>query len=311
MSKYKSKEIVRVAYYYYKMGLTQSEIAERMAMSRQRANRILKKALEENIVNITIVDMDKYNFELEGKLEEKFNLKQAVVITCIDDKAIVPNLGIAGAEYLEDVLSKDDIIGVTWGKTLSEVSKRLKPNKDLTVSSVQLVGGLNIAFTDLSPDEITRTIAKKLGGDSYILFAPVIVDSKEIKDAIMSDYSLRTTFENMERCSYIIAGIGDLNQNTKLYKDENFNDEFVHHLLSKGSVGDIGFRWFDKNGHATEHNYDERTIGFNILKRLNNALVVGIAGGESKYDAILGALKGEYIDVLITDNETAERLSKS
>ncbi|MDR7869462.1 MAG: sugar-binding transcriptional regulator [Tissierellaceae bacterium] len=308
MGIYKNKEMVKASYYYYKKGLTQSEIAEKMGMSRQRVNRVLKSALEENIVNITIVDMDKYNLELESKLEEKFHLKQSVVISAIDDKAIVPSLGIAGAEYLEDILSKDDIIGFTWGKTLSEVAKRIKPNTELNVSAVQLVGGLNIAFTSLSPDEITRTIAKKLGGESYMIFAPVIVDSKEIKDAIMSDYSLRTTFQNMDRCNIIVAGIGELNQDTKLYKDREFNKEFIQYLISKGSVGDIGFRWFDNDGQPIEHKYNNRTIGFNILEKKSDSLVVGIAGGESKYEAILGALKGRYIDVLITDNETAKRL---
>ncbi len=86
-----------------------------MNMSRQRVNRILKKALEDNIVQIKINDMDKYNVELENKLEEKFNLKQSVVINPIDDYTIYGALGIAGAEYLEGILTKEDMIGVTWG----------------------------------------------------------------------------------------------------------------------------------------------------------------------------------------------------
>ncbi|MCF6460266.1 sugar-binding transcriptional regulator [Clostridium sp. Cult3] len=308
MSIYKNKEMVKVSYYYYKKGLTQGEIAKKMNMSRQRVNRILKRALEDNIVQIKINDMDKYNVELENKLEDKFSLRQSVVITPIDDNTIYGALGIAGAEYLEGILTKDDMIGVTWGRTLSEVAKRLSYNEKLNVSAVQLIGGLNIAYTDLQADEITRTIGKKLGGDSHILYAPAIVESKKIKDAFMSDSNLKETFENMGKCNIIIAGIGELKEDTQLHREEHLNEEYKKHLFSQGCVGDIGFRWFDKDGNPIRHNYYDRTIGYDILENKNDALVVGIAGGEKKYDAILGALRGNYLDVLITDSDMAKRL---
>lgn len=310
MSAHEKKEMVKIAYYYYKKGLIQSDIAKKMSMSRQRVNRLLQKSIEENIVQITIVDFDKYNYELESKLEEKYNLTQCVVVSTIDEKSLIPELGSAGAEYLNRVLKKDDVLGVTWGRTLSEVAKKLKPDINLNVSVVQLIGGLNIAYSDLEPDDITRKIAEKLGGESYILYAPAIVENKETKEAIMSDHSLKRTFEKMEKCNYIIAGIGELKDDTTWYKDEKFNTQYKAHLLSKGCIGDIGFRWYDMNGRIVKQEYDDRTIGYNLLKKKNNALVIGIAGGRKKHEAILGALKGGYLDVLVTDSETADMLLK-
>lgn len=307
MSSYKNKEMVRVAYYYYKLGMTQSEIANKMSMSRQRVNRLLKKALDENIVQINIVDMDKYNFELENKLEERYNLTQCVVISTIDDKDIISNLGEAGAEYLEGIVSKGDLVGVTWGKTLSEVAKSLKRNDDLKVSAVQLIGGANIMYTSLKPDEITSTIAKKLGGYSHILYAPAVVENTITKEAMMSDYSLKTTFEKMEKCNVIMAGIGEIKDNT-IYYENNFDKEYIKHIISRGGVGDIGFRWFDLDGNIINNDYDDRTIGYNILKKNSDALVIGIAGGKDKFEAILGALNGNFLDVLVTDSITAESL---
>ncbi|WP_315115108.1 sugar-binding transcriptional regulator [uncultured Clostridium sp.] len=308
MANYNNRELIKVAYYYYKKGLTQAEIAEKMAMSRQRVNRLLKKAINENIVQIQIIDIDKYNLELETKLEEKFNLTQSVVISAMDEKNITSSLGIAGAEYLEKLIVKDDVIGVTWGKTLSEVANRLSYNNKLETPVVQLIGGMDIAFTALQPDEITRTIAEKLGGKPYLLYAPAIVENKETKSAIMSDKSLKTTFENMEQCNIIIAGIGELSTNNTLYKQTQFNEKYIEHLLSRQCVGDIGFRWYNENGEIVEHDYKDKTIGYDILENKSNALVIGIAGGESKYKAILGALKGNYLDVLITDSDMAKRL---
>ena len=308
MSQYKDREKVKVAYYYYKMGLTQADIANKMNMSRQRVNRLLKKAVEEKIVEITIIDFDKYNIELENIIEKKFNLTQVIVVSNIDENEVVSSLGLAGAEYLEGILSKGDTIGVTWGKTLSEVAKKLSTNPKMEVSTVQLVGGMNIDFSDLEPTDITKTIASKLGGESNILYAPVIVENKETKDAMMSDFSLKSVFDKMEKCNYIVVGIGELKDETKLYKESNFNKQYKEHLLSKGCIGDIGFRWFDREGKIVVHDYDNKTIGYNILNKNNETPVIGIAGGKKKEEAILGALKGGFIDVLITDDETAKFL---
>ncbi len=112
----------------------------------------------------------------------------------------------------------------------------------------------------------------------------------------------------MEKCDYIIAGIGELKEDTTWYKESSFNKQYKEHLRSKGCVGDMGFRWYDKDGKIVEHEYDDRIIGYSILKKKNDALVIGIAGGKKKHEAILGALKGGYLDVLITDNETADIL---
>ena len=306
MATYDNREMVKASYYYYKLGMTQEQIADKMYTSRQRINRILKTALDEDIVRIEIVDV-KGNVKLEEELERKFHLRDSVVISPIDEN-IITELGRAGAKYLENILTKGDIIGTTWGNTVSEIAKNLSQNQDLNVSTVQLVGGMNIAFTNLSPEEITRTIAKKLGGKTYIPYAPVTVGSKNIKQAIMSDQSLKCTFKYMEKANIFLVGIGELNENTRLYREDEFNGEYINHLIDQGCVGDIGLRWFDKDGNAVEHKYNKRTIGYNVLKDKGDALVIAIAGGENKYRAIKGALKGSHIDVLITDSDMAKKL---
>ena len=68
----------------------------------------------------------------------------------IDEENVTSALGIAGARYLDEIVEKGDILGVTWGKMLSEVTMQLPV--------VQLVGGMHIAYTALRPDEITRQL---------------------------------------------------------------------------------------------------------------------------------------------------------
>ena len=305
---YESKEMVKVAHYYYEKSLTQEDIAKKMQMSRQRVNRLLKKALDENIVRISIVHEDKDNVDLENSLEELYGIEQAIVISCIEENRISKELGVAGAQYLEKTLKQGFNIGVTGGKTLSEVAKAIKKNEKLEVSAIQLIGGINIAYTDLDSSEITKNIAKKFGGEAYVLYAPFLVKNKEIKDALMSDDNVKQRFEKMKECNIFMVGIGELDSNTKLYDESYFNQEYKNHLMERGAIGDIGFRWFDKEGKKIVHDYEDRTIGYDVLEKADNSKVVALAGGEKKHEAVLGALRGQFIDVLITDSETAKYL---
>ena len=78
--------------------------------------------------------------------------------------------------------------------------------------------------------------------------------------------------------------------------------------MERGAIGDIGFRWFDKEGKKIVHDYEDRTIGYDVLEKADNCKVVALAGGEKKHEAVLGALRGQFVDVLITDSETAKYL---
>jgi DNA-binding transcriptional regulator LsrR (DeoR family) len=49
-------------------------------------------------------------------------------------------------------------------------------------------------------------------------------------------------------------------------------------------------------------------FGLELARLKSIPSVVGIAGGKRKYQAILGALRGRWINVLITDQFSAEIL---
>ena len=79
-------------------------------------------------------------------------------------------------------------------------------------------------------------------------------------------------------------------------------------LLKNGVVGDIALRFFDAQGQPVHSEIDNRVIGITLDQLQRTRRVVGIAGGPTKFQAVLGALRGKLINVLITDSVTAERL---
>lgn len=304
------KELIKISYMYYKKNMTQGEIAKKLKTSRQRINRLLKMAIDENIVTIKIASLENYNFELEEELEEKFDIGQVLVINSIDKSTIINDIALAGAKYLSKNLEKNSFLGITQGRTLSKLAEYIEKNKSLGVNVVQLLGGSNTIYTDQQPDQITRTLGNKLGGESFVFFSPAIFEDKMLKDAFCKDINVVDTMETIDKCTTIIAGIGELKDDTLLFSSEDFNKEYVSNLLKSGCVGDIGFRWFDINGKIVDNKYDSRTMGYNVLINENKAKIIGIAGGSRKFEAILGALRGGFLDVLITDNVTAEKLAK-
>lgn len=302
MAGYTKKEMIKACYYYYKKQLTQFEISKKMKMSRQRVNRILKRSIEEGIVEIKIEQSKESFVELENQIEEIFKIKQCFVTyqgLKFEESA---------AKFLEKLVVSENLVGVTCGKTLSSVCNYLDVNKNFKISVVQLVGGMNIKHTSLQADQITRLMASKWGGVAHVLYAPVLLQSKEIKEALMLDNMIKNIFDNMSKCTYLIVGIGELSEKNSIYEDEIIDKEYKNELLKLNAVGDIGFRWYDKNGDRVKHSYDEKTLSYDVLKKSKNQSVIAIARGVSKLKSIYSALIGNHIDILITDENTAELL---
>jgi DNA-binding transcriptional regulator LsrR (DeoR family) len=82
----------------------------------------------------------------------------------------------------------------------------------------------------------------------------------------------------------------------------------VRGLRERGVVGDILGQFFDADGSVVELPIHDRRIGIELSDLVPIPKVVGVAGGLHKADAILGALHGGYLDVLVTNELTAIRL---
>ncbi|MGG1664055.1 sugar-binding transcriptional regulator [Brevibacillus sp. NRS-1366] len=304
--------LIKIAHYYYKQGLTQDEIAKKLSISRQKVNRLSQRLIEEGIVKIEIVEDGELCIELENKLENTFELKQAIVVPIENNEFSLERLGKAGANYINNLIQTDTIIGVSWGKTLSSVAKHLVPNHSAeNVSVIQLVGGLNSADRSSKADEITRSFASQLGGTPYLMYAPAVVKNKEMKDGLMSEQSIQQVFAMIQKCHVAMVGIGELDEQATLFKENYLELQDLNSLQQLGCVGDICSRFFNLEGEIKITPQYERVIGISPEELKKIPLVIGIAGGDKKVDAIVGALRSGYLDVFITDDHMAAKLLES
>lgn len=298
-------DYIRVANYYYKAGLTQEEIAKKMNTSRQRVNRMLAKCIELGIVRISIGGFEDTHLALEAEIEKKYSLKAVRISGNDSEENIYAELGKVAAEYLSGIINDGDIIGFSRGRSISALVDNIPALKYSNIVVTQLMGGWNNQQTKISADDIVHRFSEKMDARSTLLYAPVVVNNPELRDAITSEPFFQEAYSVLKSCSIAAVGIGDAAHKQIL---PTMDDEDYEYFAEKKAVGEICTHFFDINGQAIETPFDKRVIAVELDDFMKIPTRIGVAGYKTKFPAILGALKGGYINSLVTDFDTAQAL---
>lgn len=305
----KLKKIIEVAKMYYLMDCSQQEIANKLSISRPTVSRLLQQAKEEGIVEIRINDPSEDCKQYEKDLEEKFGLKRAVVTYApmYEDKSIKTLIGKAAAAYLSDIVKDGDLIGTVWGTTIYQVSTYLEHKALKDVAVVQLKGGVSHSEKKTYASETLHLFEKAFNAKSYQLPIPAIVDHVVVKQAIEADRHIGKLLDMGKEANIALFTVGVPKTDSLLFQLGYFTKD-EEKIISEHAVGDISSRFFDKDGQVCDEVLDARTIGIELdeLKKKDQSILV--AGGLTKVDGILGAVKAKYANVLITDSCTAKLL---
>jgi DNA-binding transcriptional regulator LsrR (DeoR family) len=151
-------------------------------------------------------------------------------------------------------------------------------------------------------------MAQTLGARMRLLPSPGIVSSKLVRDALLEDVNIAETLALAARADLALVGIGAPLTGSVIVEAGILSEDELLELREMGAVGDIALRFFDENGRSVEHPINDRIIGLDLQQITQIPRVIGVAGGEGKYEVIRGAVRGRLVDVLITDETTATRL---
>jgi len=303
--------LVKICKQYFEDGLTQQEIANNLRTSRSTVSRLLSKARDGHIIRISIETPPGIFPELERELEQRFGLVEAVVDETFNYDSpfgTARELGKVAADYLERTVQPNDTIGFAWGTTMKAMVDTMGQKSVPGIKVVQMNGGLTPQMTDVHATTLTRNLAERLGGECYILQAPGVVDDPQTQQLFLADAQVSQVFDLAGQANIAFVGIGNISADALWGRAGLLSEEVTAELNSLGAVGDIMSRYFNKNGRLVNSSLCRRVVGFPIeqLQQINRR--VGVAGGKAKYEAILGALKGNHINVLITDHITAQKL---
>ena len=304
--------IYKVARAYYEDGLTQQEIGNKYGISRIKVSRLLSKAIENKAVQIKIASPDNTYPDLERQIETRYGLKEVVVVDAdnSDPDELIASIGRAAAAYLNSNLQGHEIIGLSWGRALMSLVNSLSTEHMPKLQVVQMLGGLGEPESDFHGADLTRRMAQNFQIKPGLIHAPGIVRSKELCNELISDIQVRNTLSVAARSDIALVGLGLFSPESPLQKSEDIlSREDIDLLTSLNVVGDISFRFFDNQGNYVSSEIDQRLVGLSADNLKKIPRIIGVAGGENKYQVIKAALKGKLIHVLITDNSTAEKLA--
>jgi DNA-binding transcriptional regulator LsrR (DeoR family) len=300
----------QIAEMYYIKGMSQEEIASKVSMSRANISKLLKTCVDKKIVEFKINYIKSPGYALAETLKEKYGLKKAIIVPSQTHEELSKNnVGQEAAAYLESIITSGMLIGVSWGTTLYYVVNNLHPKTTVCADVIQMVGGLSAKSVDTDGQDLAKKMALALNGKSYIIQAPMIVQSRVLKDLLLEEPNISRHFKMFDHIDIAVIGLGSNRAEfSAIYKSGNITREDTESILSLGAVGNLCGRHIDINGNPCSTSISDKVIGIELRQIKKIETVIGVAAGFEKTAAALGGLRGGYIDVLIVDENLAHSI---
>ncbi|MBK9158068.1 MAG: sugar-binding transcriptional regulator [Micropruina sp.] len=303
--------MTKVARLYHEKGLTQPQIAAQLLLSQARVSRLLKQAEALGIVQTVITMPPGVHGDLEDELQVRYGLRDVVVVDAAEGDVPVTVLGPAAAAYLGATMTEGPVMGVTsWSESVmaavKSMSTRRLPNVDRVV---QLLGGLGAPSGQVHANRLVAQFADLCGAVPVLMPAPGLVSEHSVKEALVRDGAIREVMAVWDEVTDAVVGIGGLEPSPLLQRSQNgVTSDERERLRALGAVGDICFRYFDEAGSPLPSDLDARVMGITAAQFLAIPRRIGVAGGTHKVEAVRGAARGGWINVLITDLSLAQAL---
>jgi DNA-binding transcriptional regulator LsrR (DeoR family) len=300
----------RAAWLYYVAGNTQDQLASKLNVSRQAAQRLVASAVADGLITFRIDHPIRACVELEEALRARFALDYAEVVPGDADQDGVLGLGGAAARQLEAHLSTKApvVLALGTGRTLRAAVGQVEPMERPQHKIVSLVGTTTRDGRASAFDVVMR-LADRIGAACYPVPTTVVTDTVEERALLESQRPWLLIRSLADGASIAFVGIGTLDRQTEvpLLRDGFITESERDELIRLGAVGDITGWAFDGQGRQIDGGSNARLTA--IPHRLPlERLTIGVAGGGSKAGAIAGALRGRLVSGLITDEAAARAI---
>ncbi|MDD5016914.1 MAG: sugar-binding domain-containing protein [Eubacteriales bacterium] len=306
--------MIRIAKKYYELCLSQQQIAEEEEISKSSVSRVLKRAELLGYVRHEIIYPVKSIKIQEQLLKKIFDIDRIFIVPkVIDDIDLrLTDTCKIVAQDLNKMVSDNDIISVSWGRTLERLTSLLvppvPPKKGIKV--VQMNGSIATNILSTKTASILEKFTEAYSGIGYMLAAPALVDDETIAETIKRDSRIKMVLDLGKEANIAVFSIGQMSDQSVLVERGAITLDDMKVLSAAGAVGDIGTHYFDIDGNIVNKAYEVRTIGIELDDLKKKKHRIGVAVGADKADAIIGALNGGYMTSLYTDEITASCMLK-
>jgi DNA-binding transcriptional regulator LsrR (DeoR family) len=305
-------DAARAGWLYYVAGNNQEEIAKKLGVSRQTAQRLVSLSVSEGLIKVRLDHPIGRCMELADKLRQRFALDFVEVVPS-DPESTSTIVGVAqaaAAEIEKRLKSPEPIVmAIGTGRTLKAAIEQLSPMEAPQHKIVSLTG-------NIAPDgsasyyNVIFNMADAVKARMFPMPLPVIASSANEREMLLKQPMVKETLSLAARADVTYVGIGDLGPDAPLYLDGFITEPELKALQKAGAVGEIVGWAFDRQGKMIDGLTNDRVASAPMPSR-EQSLVVALAMGAKKLPGIVAALNRRLVNGLITDERTADLLLKA
>ncbi|MEZ2349735.1 sugar-binding transcriptional regulator [Caballeronia sp. RCC_10] len=293
----------RAAWLYYVAGNTQNEIAEKLQISRPVAQRLVAFAVEKNLIRVRVDHRIADCLSLAQQLCDRYGLALCEVVPIDGDNTeqVDRKLAVAGAQVMERYLTdeKPIVVSIGSGRTLKAVVAQIGQIDRPQHRFVSMVGAI-AQDGSFNRYDVAQQLSEKTGGKHFMLPAPLMADSEAERAQWVNHRLYRIVDELAQQADVAFVGIGNIGINCPLHEDGFITRGEVEEMMQGGAVAEWLGLPIDAEGKRVTSTTGARVTSLKLDSPPRRP-TIGFAGGERKRNALIAALKGQWLSGLVTD----------
>lgn len=308
--KSKIQQSLEIAHMYYEQELSQNAIADKLNISRPTVSRLLKNAKEDGLVRIQIMNPLESAQALEQRISNKYGVAEVhvVPVQMVNGTAVQDSVGSYAANYIESIVTDNDIIGIGWGKTIHRIATHLDIKDTVkNVQVVQLKGSVSTAKEHTYAFDSINAFAAAFHSVPQYLPLPVIFEHQTTKNLVEEEHHIRYLMDLGREANIAVFTVGTVRDSALVFQLDFFSEKEMA-FLKEHAVGDVFSRFIDQNGNIVCDEINQRTIGIELNDLREKEHAVLVVSGTAKVPAVDAALHGQYANTLIIDQYAAQEL---
>jgi DNA-binding transcriptional regulator LsrR (DeoR family) len=302
-------DAARAGWLYYVAGNTQDEIARKLGVSRQSAQRLVSLAVSERLIKFRLDHPIANCIRLSAALTDKFGLRLCEVVpTDPGAPDLLQGVAAAAATVVEEMLKSDDarVIALGTGRALKATVEQVPRMECPQHRLVSRLGNM-MADGAATPYNATIRLAERVGARHYPFPLPVLSQDPKERAILQRQESVRNTMSLCRNADMTLVGVGQMDATAPLVVDGFMPGDELQELTRAGAVGEITSWVYDSDGHLIDCAFSRR-VNSAPLAPADGKLVIAVSTGPAKLAATRAALRGQLVNGLITSESMAEAL---
>jgi DNA-binding transcriptional regulator LsrR (DeoR family) len=295
-----------VARRYYLEGVSKSDIAAELGVSRFKVARLLERARTSGLVRIELDAPGDIDLDLSIRLRATHGLRHSVVIDAPEDdeELLRSALGRSAATLLAEIVEPDDVLGLAWARSLMAMRTSLPRLPACDV--VQLTGALSLPADD-SSIELVRDLARSSDGEAFFYYAPMVLPDAATARVLRTQPDVSRAIERYPDLTKAVIGVGAWRRGLSTVAGA-LTEQERREIYDLGVRGELSGVQIDGEGNPVTTPLTDRMIGVDAGQLRAVPEVIAVAYGTAKVDAVHAGIRGGFITSLVTHAAMANGL---